>query len=174
MRPSVDHLSTVDFSCKSLTDHVNSLYFRSMFTLSHRIAIHAEPDRVWQVLTEFSAYPDWNPYLKRVTGELGIKRKLKIEMQLQTGHPYLAKPRVLEIENESKLTFRSRLYFPGFYDVTHFFVVLPTTKHRTELTYTQEWKGKVAQGLYKKMGKETEDAILAMLKALKKRVQQME
>jgi hypothetical protein len=34
--------------------------------LQTEIRINAPPERVWAVLTDFAAYPGWNPYLVRV------------------------------------------------------------------------------------------------------------
>ena len=36
--------------------------------LSSEIEIDASPDRVWSVLTDFAAYPDWNPFIRRLDG----------------------------------------------------------------------------------------------------------
>ena len=35
--------------------------------LRTHIDIHASPERVWQVLTDFAAYPDWNPFITRAS-----------------------------------------------------------------------------------------------------------
>jgi len=36
--------------------------------LRAQIDIHASPQRVWQVLTDFGAYPQWNPFMTRADG----------------------------------------------------------------------------------------------------------
>ncbi|MFM2360786.1 MAG: hypothetical protein RLY16_2779, partial [Bacteroidota bacterium] len=34
------------------------------------IEIHASPARVWEVLTNFDEYPNWNPFIKSLKGEV--------------------------------------------------------------------------------------------------------
>ena len=37
-----------------------------MKELRSQIEIEAPADRVWQVLTDFATYPEWNPFIRRV------------------------------------------------------------------------------------------------------------
>ncbi|WP_236025435.1 SRPBCC family protein [Flavobacterium geliluteum] len=36
-----------------------------------QIIIHASPDKVWAVLTDFENYPNLNSFIKSITGEPG-------------------------------------------------------------------------------------------------------
>ncbi|GIU84365.1 MAG: hypothetical protein KatS3mg008_1140 [Acidimicrobiales bacterium] len=38
--------------------------------LETRFELRASPREVWDVLTDFEAYPSWNPYVRAVAGEL--------------------------------------------------------------------------------------------------------
>ncbi len=44
------------------------------------IHIHATPSKVWQVLTDFSSYPEWNPFVKSLTGTVAIGQKIKVTL----------------------------------------------------------------------------------------------
>ena len=46
------------------------------------IDIAAPPWRVWRVLTDFDAYPAWNPFLTRVQGrpEQGARLRVRVEL----------------------------------------------------------------------------------------------
>ncbi|MBI4544746.1 MAG: SRPBCC family protein [Gemmatimonadetes bacterium] len=41
-----------------------------MKELYAEIDIEASAERVWQVLTDFAAYPEWNPFMRSISGTL--------------------------------------------------------------------------------------------------------
>ena len=41
-----------------------------MHTLDAGIEIGANPEAVWSILADFDAYPQWNPFLRSIEGEL--------------------------------------------------------------------------------------------------------
>ncbi len=43
------------------------------------IMINATPEQVWDVATNFESFPDWNPFLKRVDGDLKPGSTLDVE-----------------------------------------------------------------------------------------------
>jgi hypothetical protein len=54
-----------------------------MTSVRTSLVVAAPPDRVWAVLTDFAAYPQWNAILSRVRAELreggAIRFRIKIE-----------------------------------------------------------------------------------------------
>ena len=36
------------------------------------IDIDAPADAIWRVLVDFPAYPEWNPFIRRITGEAKV------------------------------------------------------------------------------------------------------
>ena len=42
------------------------------------IDIETSADRVWQILTDFAAFPQWNPFIRRATGNLQVGAVLTI------------------------------------------------------------------------------------------------
>lgn len=40
--------------------------------------IHAEPDRIWALLTDAPAYPSWNTTVDKVEGTIALGQKIKV------------------------------------------------------------------------------------------------
>ncbi len=38
--------------------------------LASSIDINASPEEVWSVLTDFAKFPDWNPFMRWIKGDL--------------------------------------------------------------------------------------------------------
>ena len=43
-----------------------------------RSEIDASPEDVWQVLTDFDAYPEWNPFIRSIQGNPEVGSRLSI------------------------------------------------------------------------------------------------
>jgi hypothetical protein len=44
------------------------LVFRKQ--LSSEILINSSAENVWAIITDFPSYPNWNPFIRRLTGEI--------------------------------------------------------------------------------------------------------
>jgi hypothetical protein len=56
-----------------------------MRTISAAIDIDAPPERVWEVLVDFSAYPEWNPFMREVRGRAEVGARLRVRMRRKGG-----------------------------------------------------------------------------------------
>ncbi|MGZ4891826.1 MAG: SRPBCC family protein, partial [Halobacteriota archaeon] len=45
------------------------------------IEINASAERVWHILTDFAAFPQWNPFIRQISGELTVGGKLDVFLQ---------------------------------------------------------------------------------------------
>ena len=44
--------------------------------------VEASPERVWTVLSDFAAWPDWNPSVPRISGECQVGSKLRMTLAM--------------------------------------------------------------------------------------------
>jgi hypothetical protein len=62
------------------------------------IEIHATADGVWRVLTEFTAYPEWNPLIHRVNADMKVGSRLNGYVQPAGGKEMSSCPKVLVLD----------------------------------------------------------------------------
>ena len=58
---------------------------------------------VWRVLTNFAAYPEWNPFVRIVEGEVSVGARLQVYIQPSGGNGMLFRPTVLVAEPNREL-----------------------------------------------------------------------
>ena len=87
------------------------------------IDIQAPAERVWQVLTDFARYPEWNPFIRRINGEPkeGARLRVYIEPPGAKGRTY--RPKVLKAEPKHELRWLGRPLIPGLFDCDHIFTI---------------------------------------------------
>jgi hypothetical protein len=144
-----------------------------MFEIETDIVLHATIDKVWELLTDFEQYGDWNPFMTKVVGAAKVGKKLRVEMMLEDNRGYLAKPKVSVCTPNAELRWISRLYFKGLYDAEHYFVLEELGKHRVKLTHGEKYSGSFAKSLFNKLSADNENGLRAMNQALKKRLKEM-
>ena len=96
-----------------------------MKRLRTHIEIQATAERVWQVLTNFRAFPDWNPFIRSVDGELKEGASLKVYIKPPKGMGMTFRPTVLKVEPNAELRWTGSFLMPGVFDGEHYFLIEP-------------------------------------------------
>jgi len=65
--------------------------------LRSEIEIEAPIERVWRVLTDFAAYPEWNPFIRRVSGRAELDERLVVRMQPSGTRGMTFRPTVMKV-----------------------------------------------------------------------------
>jgi hypothetical protein len=109
--------------------------------LSHEIEIAAPPDVVWRVLAETDRYGDWNPFIRRLRGELRDGAKLEVEIAPPGGRPMTFKPTVVAAAPGRELRWLGRLLVPGLFDGEHCFFLEALPEGRTRFVQSERFSG---------------------------------
>ena len=133
------------------------------------IDIAAPPGAVWDVLVDFAAYPDWNPFIRRLQGEARVGARLEVTVQPPGGKPMTFKPTVLAAEPEHELRWLGRVLLPGLFDGEHGFR-LERAAVGCRLHHSETFSGLLVP-LFGKMLENTERGFTALNEALKRRVE---
>jgi hypothetical protein len=85
------------------------------------IEIAASPMRVWNVLTDFTHFPEWNPFITRIDGSAEPGTRLRVEIKPPGRSAMTFSPTVLAARPGKELRWRGRLLLPGIFDGEHRF-----------------------------------------------------
>jgi len=134
------------------------------------IDINASPRAVWDVLTDFSAYGDWNPFMDRAEGTAEVGARLVIHMSPNGGRGMTFKPTVLAATPGQELRWLGKLGVGGLFDGEHSFVLTPNADGTTHLTHGERFSG-ILVTLMSGTLKNTHAGFEAFNHALKQRVE---
>jgi hypothetical protein len=142
-----------------------------MKELRTEIEIAASPEVVWAILTDFAAFPQWNPFIKEASGEQKVGGKLRIRVVPAGGKGMVFKPTVLAFETNRELRWRGRLGVPGLFDGEHAFSLEPIEGGRTRLTQREVFTGVLVPLLARSLDGGTKKGFEAMNRALKEQAE---
>ena len=97
-----------------------------MKIVSTSILISAPPERVWDVLTDFPRHPEWNPFIRSISGPLVPGEKLRVHIKPPGGKGMTFNPTVLTAQPARELRWKGKLLLPGIFDGEHFFRLEPS------------------------------------------------
>ncbi|MBQ1024747.1 SRPBCC domain-containing protein [Micromonospora sp. C95] len=141
-----------------------------MPTVSHTIDIAAPADRVWAILTDTAAYPEWNPFITSLEGSLTRGSRLAVTIALPEAKPRRFTPTVTTVEPERRLAWLGRLLIPGIFDGAHSFDLEPLTTESTRFTQSERFSGLLVMMLPGVL-RSTESGFTAMNTALAARAE---
>ncbi len=142
-----------------------------MRELRREIEIDAPPERVWAVVTDFAAYPEWNPFIRRVSGELREGARLEVRIEPPGARATTFKPTVRAVEANRELRWLGRLLLPGIIDGEHSLRIEPLEGGRSRFVQSERLTGVLVR-LVKGTLAKTEVGFEQMNTALKTQVEQ--
>jgi len=112
-----------------------------MKQISSEVQINASPERVWHLLTNFPAFPAWNPFMPRAEGELKPGARLKVYLKPPKGMSMTFKPRVLKVEPNCEFRWLGHFIMPGLFDGEHIFSLEPIDRNQTRFVQRELFRG---------------------------------
>jgi len=105
------------------------------------IEIEASAERVWNLLTDFAHFPEWNPFIRQVKGSASTGNRLTVTIQPPGGKSMTFKPHVLDAEPNRQLRWIGRVLIRGFFDGEHSFGIEPLGENRVRFTHRERFSG---------------------------------
>jgi len=114
---------------------------RSSNEIRSEIQMEATPDQVWQVLSDFGAYQEWNPAFVSVECVAEEGTRLDIRFKLKGDRSIRMRPTVLVVEPGRELRWLGRLFVPGLFDGEHRFEIHEEAPGRVRFVQAERFRG---------------------------------
>jgi hypothetical protein len=134
--------------------------------------IQAPAERVWQVLTDFASYQEWNPFIRRIRGQPKEGKRLRVYIELPGAKGRIFRPKVLKAELNRELRWLGRLLIPGLFDGDHIFTIGHIGNKRVRFVQQKIFSGLLVSFLLHGMDMKIRLGFEQMNQALKLRAEQ--
>jgi hypothetical protein len=126
---------------------------------------------VWGILTDFASYPQWNPFIRRISGELKAGDRLEVRLEPPGGRGITLRPMVLSAEPNRQLRWLGHLLVPGLFDAKHSLLIQLLKEDRVRFIQSEVFKGVLVPLLARSLDNNTLRGFEEMNGALKERAE---
>ncbi len=113
---------------------------RTIAHLGTEIVIPATADDVWAVLTDTRRYPEWNPFIRTLTGRLVAGEHVSATIQPIGQRAMSFRPLILRADAGRELRWRGRFLHRSIFQGEHAFRLLPEAS-QTRLVHEETFSG---------------------------------
>lgn len=112
-----------------------------MSNIHTEIEIDAPAETVWAVLTDFGAFPAWNPFIQEIDGPLETGARLRVRLVPPGGKGITLRPKVLAATAPHDLRWLGRLGLPRIFDGEHHFEITTLEHGRVRFVQAEKFRG---------------------------------
>lgn len=143
------------------------LVFTGRKSVHHEITIDATPEKVWQVLTDMEKYPEWNPTMQLVSGE--VKEGNKVRYQFTQDPENVSEMDAVVVEVSPNEVLNQKGGMPMILTFDHRYII-EESGNQTKMTIHEDYAG---IGVNFWNPKAVEEAYGRLNEALKARVESL-
>jgi hypothetical protein len=140
-----------------------------MLELRTETEIDAPVERVWQVLTDFRSFPEWNPFIRRIQGRPIEGSRLEVVLGASGTRAMKFRPRVLKVIANRELRWLGRLGVPRLFDGEHIFELEALGPTRTKFVQRERFRGIFLPFLRRSLDRDARRGFEEMNQALRER-----
>ena len=130
--------------------------------------IEAPREVVWNILTDFGSYSDWNPYMTAVSGAQRVGESLDIRLVTPGHDPRDISATIYVLRPPRKLRWQARTLAPGVRDLEYEIIVAPLGPNRAQVLQRARYEGLLAVFVDQRA---TTDCLERMADALERRAE---
>lgn len=132
--------------------------------ISTQVEIKARPEKVLQIFMDTDKFPDWNPFIQKLSGPVRVGEKIKVKLP---GMSF--KPVVMTLEKNKSFSWLVKLGIKGVFDGHHQFEFIDNGES-TVFVHKEEFNGILVKWFMKNKSEEIKRGYEAMNEALKNEV----
>ena len=144
-----------------------------MRELSTNIEISASAKVVWDILTDFDRFAEWNPFIPEARGDLQEGQRLNVRIAPPDGKGMTFKPTIKRVIPERQLRWLGRFIFPGLFDGEHVFEIEVLSEDRVRFVQREKFSGLLVSFLWRSLDTNTRRGFDEMNEALKNRAEEL-
>ena len=142
-----------------------------MKSLYTEIEINAPAILVWNVLTDFDAYPEWNPFIRSFGSIPEPGHTFDVTIQPPGKKAMTFKPVCLALIPEKELRWLGHLIITGLFDGEHVFEIKKIDQTHTLFIQRENFKGVLVPLLWRLISSQTKSGFDQMNEKLKQRAE---
>ncbi len=146
-----------------------ALFYRK--EIRSEIEIEASAEKVWQHLTDFESFPEWNPFMRKASGKVKAGERIEVFLQLPEGKGMTFRPKLLKVEPNRELRWLGRLGIPRLFDGEHIFTIEQVEEGRVRFFQREKFRGFLAPLFLAMIKSSTLQGFEEMNQALKERAE---
>src|SRR5256885_17131691 len=141
-----------------------------MLDLRTEVEIDAPVERVWEILTDFERFPEWNPFIRRIHGKMQVGSRLDVLIGATGTRPMRFRPTVKAVIPNRELRWLGRLGLPRLFDGEHIFQIEPLGPTRAQFVQRERFRGLFVPLLARSLNRDARRGFEEMNRALRERV----
>lgn len=136
-----------------------------------QIDINAPAAEVWQHLTTFNNYPQWNPFVIKAAGHLSPGAKLDVTIHSGLGGEMDFTLTVGNVEAPHQMVWLGQTLLPKLLDGEHIFTIEPISDTKVRFINQENYSGLLLFPAWPIISPDARQGFEAMNQALKQRVE---
>jgi len=134
------------------------------------VVINATAEEVWEVLTDLEKHSEWNPLIYRATGAIVDGQVVRVSAR-SASYDMNFRARVIRVEPNREFEWHWHILLPFLFRGEHIFKIEPIDEQSVRFINQEIFKGLLIPFWARDIATNSKDAMVAMDKALKSRVE---
>ena len=138
-----------------------------MYEIRTEIEIDATPEQVWSILINFIDYPEWNPFVRSITGTAKKGEQLTVLVQPSGAKAMTFRPKMLNISQNHEFRWLGHFLLPGIFDGEHYFIIEAISSVQVRFIHGERFTGLLVKLFKSSLETAIKQGFIAMNEALK-------